>query len=296
MADVEALFQDLHDEGDWLDSLVSPLPHDEWTQETPAVGWTITHQIAHLCWTDEVSLVASTDADAFNAIIEQALLNIDGFVDDEAEKLATLPVAELLPRWRSGRKSLVAALADVPSGQKLPWFGPPMSAMSMATARLMETFAHGCDVADTLGQPIHPTHRNRHICHIGVRTRDFAYNSHGLTPPPEPFRYELIGTRRDDSARATEVSTNDVAHTELWEWGPPDATNIVRGPALDFCLLVTQRRHVDDLNLEFSGDDATAWSQIAQAFAGPAGEGREPQSATKGDESTSSPAAKTTSK
>jgi hypothetical protein len=48
----------------------------------------------------------------------------------------------------------------------------------------------------------------------------------------------------------------------------------VTGPALDFCLLVTQRRHRDDLALETTGDDAAHWLTIAQAFAGPPGAGR----------------------
>jgi hypothetical protein len=48
----------------------------------------------------------------------------------------------------------------------------------------------------------------------------------------------------------------------------------VRGPALDFCLLVTQRRHRDDLDLRISGPVATEWMSIAQAFAGGPGNGR----------------------
>ncbi len=73
----------------------------------------------------------------------------------------------------------------------LPWFGPPMAAASTATARLMETWAHGLDIADTLGVTRPPTDRLRHIARIGVRARDFAYATHGLTPPAEPFRVEL---------------------------------------------------------------------------------------------------------
>ena len=49
------------------------------------------------------------------------------------------------------------------------------------------------------------------------------------------------------------------------------------GPALDFCLLVTQRRHRDDLALSIDGPAATEWMTIAQAFAGTAGTGRSPQ-------------------
>ncbi len=73
----------------------------------------------------------------------------------------------------------------------------------MATARLMETWAHGLDVADALGVKRPATARLRSIAHIGVRTRDFAFAVNGLTPPAEPFRVEL---------RAPDGST--------WSWGP----------------------------------------------------------------------------
>jgi uncharacterized protein (TIGR03084 family) len=151
----------------------------------------------------------------------------------------------------------VAALADVPQGRKLPWFGPPMSAMSMATARLMETWAHGQDVADALGVDRPWTAWLRHVAHLGVRTRDFAYAVHGLTPPAEELRIEL--------------ATPD---GELWTWGPAEAAQRITGAAQDFCLLVTQRRHRDETDLTATGDDAAHWLTIAQVFAGPPGAGR----------------------
>ena len=49
-----------------------------------------------------------------------------------------------------------------------------------------------------------------------------------------------------------------------------------RGPALDFCLLVTQRRHRDDVAIGVEGRAADEWLDIAQAFAGPPGDGRQP--------------------
>ena len=55
---------------------------------------------------------------------------------------------DLLARWDAGRTTLAAALREVPDGHKMPWFGPPMSATSMATARFMETWAHALDVYD----------------------------------------------------------------------------------------------------------------------------------------------------
>lgn len=259
MADLPALLDDLSAEGEALDAIVSPLGADGWSSSTPADGWTVAHQVGHLAWTDEASLVAVTEPDRFAEVLDAALADVDGFVDRGAEEWAARNPDDLVSRWRSGRRALVAALAAVPDGQKLPWFGPPMSAASMTTARIMETWAHGQDVADALGVVRAPSNRLRNVAHIGVRTRDFAFSVNELPPPAEPFRYELTGPDGDS-----------------WTWGPHDAAQSIVGTALHFCLLVTQRRHRDDLDLVATGTDAETWLRIAQAFAGPTGGGRPP--------------------
>ncbi|TCO58240.1 TIGR03084 family metal-binding protein [Actinocrispum wychmicini] len=251
------LLDDLRAEGDALESLVVGLPADGWATPTPAAGWTIGHQIAHLAWTDEASVVAATDQVAFQAILAQALKAPTAFVDTAAAQGAARAPDELLSWWRVSRIALVEALAKVPAGTKLPWFGPPMSPMSMATARLMETWAHGLDVADALGVERTATVRLRHVAHISVRTRDFAFTINGRTPPAEEIRVELA---------APDGST--------WAWGPTDAAQRIVGSALDFCLVATQRRHRADTNLKADGRDADAWLDIAQAFAGLPGPGR----------------------
>ena len=58
-----------------------------------------------------------------------------------------------------------------------------------------------------------------------------------------------------------------------WTWGPDTAAESVRGSALGFCLVVTQRRHVDDTDLEVTGESARDWLEKAQAFAGPPTDG-----------------------
>jgi uncharacterized protein (TIGR03084 family) len=249
---------DLCAEGDDLDAIVTDLPADRWAEDTPARGWTIAHQIAHLLWTDRVALTAVTDEAGFAAALAEAAKDPKGFVDAGAEELAVLPPERLLADWRQTRARLHDELLVVADGRKLPWFGPPMSAASMATARLMETWAHGLDVADTLGITRPATARLRSIAHIGVRTRDFAFALHGLTPPAEPFRVEL---------GAPDGST--------WTWGPDDAAQRVTGSAEDFCMLVTQRRPRAALDVQVVGDDAEKWLPIAQAFAGPPGPGRD---------------------
>lgn len=258
MADVDEILSDLRVESDALERMIGDLSADEWRRPTPAEGWSIAHQIGHLAWTDEVALVAATDPIGFGEVLKQAATD-PRVVDDAAEEAAASPPDELLERWRRSRTALTDALQAVPAGTKLPWFGPPMSAASMATARSMETWAHGQDVADALGLEHAPGPVLRHVAHIGVRTRDFAYLVNGRTPPAEPFRVEL--TAPDG---------------ELWTWGPADAEQVVRGPAVDFCLLVTQRRHRQDLAVRVQGQEAEEWLGIAQAFAGPPGGGRLP--------------------
>src|SRR5690348_15893994 len=143
MSTAAPMVADLRAETDDLDDLVAGLPAARWADATPAPGWTIAHQIAHLLWTDRVALTAVTDEAGFVQVLAQAAKAPLGFVDAGAEELAALPPERLLADWRQTRGRLHDALLTVAGGRKLPWFGPPMSAPSMATARLMETWEIG---------------------------------------------------------------------------------------------------------------------------------------------------------
>ncbi|WP_109509663.1 TIGR03084 family metal-binding protein [Nocardioides speluncae] len=257
---MNAPLEDLDAEGDALDALVDPLTAEQLALPTPAAGWTIGHQLGHLAWTDEVALIALRDADAFQAEIAAAMANPDTHTDSTAAERAALPSDELLARWRAGRAELSEALRALPRGARIPWFGPSMGAASMATARLMETWAHGEDVAEALGVRREPTARLKNVVHLGVITLGFAYVANGLEPPTVDIHVELTAPDGD-----------------TWTWGDADAEQRVTGPALDFCLRVTQRRHLDDLRLEAVGPDAETWLSIAQAFAGPPGGGQHPR-------------------
>lgn len=271
MSIVEEVLEDLAAEGAGVESLVSGLTEAGWRTMTPADGWDIATTVAHLLWTDENSVHAINatfgDKDAWDAVVMTAIADPTGFVDSEAYALAKeLTGAELLARWKTSRAELDARLRTVPDGQKIMWFGPPMSAASMATARLMETWAHGLDIADALGVTVAPTDRIRHVASIGVRTRNFAFANNGLEAPTEEFRVDLVGPDED-----------------VWSWGPEDAKQTVTGTAYDFARLVTQRVHREDTDLRAYGPDAEKWLEIAQCFAGPAGGGREALGASKGD-------------
>jgi uncharacterized protein (TIGR03084 family) len=251
MTVLDEVLSDLAAESLQLDAWVAGLTADGWATVTTAEGWTVAHQIGHLHWTDQASLAAITDPEEFGRTMLAAAASPDGFVDEAADELAMLPPEELLATWREGRVALDSALRDVLDGVRIPWFGPPMSPASMATARVMETWAHGHDVAEALGLTIPQTSRARHVCHIGVRARGFAYLVRGEPLPEGEVRVELTGPEG-----------------EVWTWGPEDAADRVTGSAHDFALLATRRRHLDDVDVQAEGADAAHWLTIVQAFAG----------------------------
>jgi uncharacterized protein (TIGR03084 family) len=262
-ADLRALLADLAAESRFVRDLVVPLDDAGWETPTPSPGWAIRDQISHLAYFDETAALAASDPDRFRAERADLLRAGPGFPDEIARRHRDLPPATLLAWFGRSREHYIATLARTDPEARLPWYGPDMSAATSVTARLMETWAHAQDVADALGVRREPTARLRHVAYLGVRTFGFSFQLHGRPVPRVPVRVEL-----------------GAPDGSIWAWGPADARDRVDGPALDFCLVVTQRRHLADTALEVHGPVATEWISIAQAFAGAPGGGRAPRQFT----------------
>lgn len=252
--DVADILDDLIAEQQALDDVVAALGDDSWALPTASPGWTVADQIGHLAYFDATATMAITDPSAFAANLEALFGDGSAEVDlDEAtlaESRQRSP-AELLDAWRTNRRRLAEAAATLGERDRVPWYGPSMGALSFLTARLMETWAHGQDVVDVVGAERPPTDRLRHVAQLGVITRGWSYVNRGREAPATPVRVELTSPSG-----------------EVWAFGPDEAEQSVTGDAVDFCLVVTQRRHVDDTGLTMVGDAAREWMEIAQAFAG----------------------------
>jgi uncharacterized protein (TIGR03084 family) len=258
------VLDDLESEYADLRRLVAPFDPDgpEWDLPTPAEGWAVRDQISHLAFFDAAAESAVVDPDAF-AVAAQNLMEEPG--DPMAEHLArgrSMDGRELLGWWDHSHRSMVSAFAEVPPEAKVAWYGPPMGILSFVSSRLMETWAHGQDVADALGVERVPTDRLYHVAHLGVRTRPFSYAIRGR-PVPAGLIEVLLASPSG----------------ELWRWDlgerlPGETSGFVVGEALDFCLVVAQRRNVADSGLVVTGEKAADWLSIAQVFAGPPGPGR----------------------
>lgn len=256
--DVSQIRDDLIAEQRALDDVVSPLTDTQWAEATPSPRWTVAHQIAHLAYFDHSAMLAITEPDQFPALAAAMWRAVAG--DDEAldtltlDRYLAMSSAELLAAWRSDRALLADAAAVLDNDTRVPWYGPSMGAKSFLTARLMECWAHGQDIADAVHVVRTPTDRLRHIVQLGVITRGWSYKNRGLDLPAGDVYVSLTAPSG-----------------EAWTYGSESAERVT-GSANDFCLVVTQRRHLDDTDLEAT-PLARDWLEKAQAFAGPATDG-----------------------
>ncbi|MEV5606264.1 TIGR03084 family metal-binding protein [Streptomyces sp. NPDC052299] len=259
MASLQDTLKDLAADVEDVVGLVAELDATAWQTQTPAPGWTIADQVAHLTFIFRLARTAAESPETFRTITAEAARDFNGAVNAALQQYNGMAPADLLTTFQTEAAACVQALSVVPENQVVPWLVNPLPPAILACAGIMELFGHGQDIADALGVRRVPTDRLRHLADFAFLTRDFGYQSRGETPPDEPFRFELTAPSG-----------------EIWSIGPDDAAQTVTGPAHDFCLLVTRRRHRDDLALSATGHHAEHWLDIAQAYRGPAGEGRKP--------------------
>ena len=256
---MKQICEDLRTEHEALDAALTDLDEEQWMIMTPSPGWNIKDQMRHLAYFDDRAALAASDAEAFGKHLEDVMSDMTAFVTMLDDVGKTMPIPELMDWWRKERKIMLDAFAATGRKDRLPWYGPPMSALSHATARLMETWVHGQDIFDALKLKRTNTDRLRNIAHLGVTTFGWSYKNRGMEAPQTPVRVEL-----------TAPSGN------VWTWGQGDAADKVSGPAEDFCLIVAQRRHVDDTRIVTVGEAARNWMLKAQCFAGPPTDGPKP--------------------
>jgi len=245
-----------------LAALAENLTAPQWLLRSEFYGWTAWDEVAHLCYFDETALQSVTHPQAFArdaALLGQRMARGEAISVVAREHFGSLAGPELLARWRLAYGRLVSALSRLDPKARLAWYGPTMSARSFTTARLMETWAHGQDVWDVVRLRRPQTARLKHIAHLGVTTFGWTFVNRHLAPPSSAPYVELSAPAGD-----------------TWTWNEASAEHFVRGSAEDFCLLVTQRRHLDDTALQVGGDNIRQWLSMAQCFAGPPANGPAP--------------------
>jgi len=243
---------DLRAEGAELATKLAELNTDDWHRQTTFKNWTVWDVVAHLHLSDHMGTTSLEGEAPFRALM-QSMRDHRGPMADFARRwVGDLSGSELLPRWQSLLGNLCDQLENTDPAKRLPWAGPSMKPRMFATARQMETWAHGWEIWDLFGGIRPASDRIYNVATIGVRTFGWTFSNRGAELPGPAPRVELMSPSG-----------------QLWTWNDDNAHDCVRGSAVEFCQVVTQVRNVADTSLTVDGPIARQWMAIAQCFAGP---------------------------
>ena len=248
------LCDDLSAEGQSLADLLSDQADEFFGKVTSFKDWTVHDVMAHLHYSDYLALLAATDDGAFQQELVSIMTAMGQGVSLIEHTRDWLPEdasgAAILPRWKATFDDMVGVFRAAPDDARYNWFGPPMGVAMFATARQMETWAHGLSLFDLAGVERTETDRIRNIVVIGCKTFGWTFKNRGQKPPgPMPTLSLTLpsGASFEDG----------------------DGPDTISGSAVDFAKVVTQTRNIDDVGLKVQGTVATDWMAIAQCFAGP---------------------------
>ncbi len=248
--------QDFLDESNALALILAPLNDADFDMPTQFKGWSIDDVIGHLHMFNVAALDTLHDDAAFATFFAPIAADMaagKSMVQSQYPWLDGLCGRALFEEWQTTAEKVAKAYGNADPKRRLKWAGPDMSVLSSITARQMETWAHGQEVFDALGQERVEQDRIRNIVHLGVSTFSWTFSNRAL-PVPDLAPY----------VRLTGPSG------AVWNWNTPQDENAVHGDAVDFARVVTQVRNVADTNLKTTGQAAADWMAMAQCFAGPA--------------------------
>jgi uncharacterized protein (TIGR03084 family) len=247
MAEMGDAVAELEAEHNDLDALLFELSDDEWLLPTPAEGWDVRDQVSHLADTNEICVDTITGGPRPLNDFAQSFPSPEAFTQSGVDKGRAMKPADVLEWWRTSAASNRKALLDLDPRDRVPW-GLGMSAKMMATARLMETWAHAGDVRGALGMEPSSTPRLRSVAFLTLRAVPYALGYAKVEQPSGTLRAELS------------------YDGETWKVGPDDADNVITGDAMEFCRLGIRRVKRAQTNLKANGPLAEAALDNLRAF------------------------------
>ena len=235
-------------------SLVCGLTGSESETPTRCIGWSVADVLLHLAQSDEMAVASLTgqfgDAPADSTKGWGGGTSVDDSVNRMVQRERGTPFEEVLERWTVIATRLTAEFDAIDLSTRVPWVAGNLSARTLATARLAETWIHTGDIADALGVELAPTDRLKLIARLAWRTLPFAFKASGLTMSG-PVAFRLVGPSG-----------------ERWEFLPdgPVVTTI-SGLATDLCAVAARRVAPDATTLVGEGPDAVEVLALVRTYA-----------------------------
>jgi uncharacterized protein (TIGR03084 family) len=208
--------------------------------------------VVHLAYADDLAHEYASDGPGELAASVAAALSSGDVAAFEVQMKArgrAMSPRAVLEWWRSSGARLRDVLRGLDARARLPWGPMEMSARSFATARLMETWAHGLDCFAAASVEPMDTDRLRHVAWLSVRALPYAFASPGLDPPGA-VRLSLV---LPSGAR--------------WTSGSDGAPTVITGTASDWCRVAVRRDRADERSrLHATGPDAEAILTHVRAY------------------------------
>ena len=251
---MDAIVTALADEHADLARLLADLDEADWKQPSRCEGWSVADVVLHLAQTDEMA-IASMEG-RFLEYLEQAARDLGDAVSvDEGADLMVARErgqagAAVRDRWQRRADELRERIASADPGLRVTWVAGEVSARTLATTRVAETWIHAGDVAAAFGEAPSDTDRLWHIARLAWRTLPYAF-SVGARELAGPVAFELTSPSGEE-----------------WRFAPDtEAITTIRGPALDLCLVAARRVEPSETALSGEGPDATAVLELVRTYA-----------------------------
>ncbi len=242
------ILSDLVAEQQSLDQFLQRVAIRDWERPTPAAGWSIRDTVSHLATFEEY---------AYNALAQGGSRQSEAaqYPNDEAfTQAGVLPgramrAQDVIEWWRGARAKVIEELSRSQPTMRVPWFKSDMSARTFATARLMETWAHGLDIYSSLGEECEDTIRLRHIAWLAWKSLPYAFEYAG-EEYSQPVRIEVLGPQ-----------------WSKWVFGPADTDQVIKGQAGEWCRVAVQRMDAGKAkSLKAQGEVAEMALRVARAY------------------------------
>jgi uncharacterized protein (TIGR03084 family) len=256
---VDPVVEDLAAELQELGALLETLSETQWDSPTRCEGWDVSDVVIHLAQTNEMAIGSAQGryAEVLAEMVEglqtegiQGAGSIDQGVALMVARERGVTSAELLARWSETATGLVDALDSMDLSKRVMWVTGELSARSMATTRLAETWIHSGDIASAVGRPQIPSDRLRNIARLAWRTLPYAFSSAGRTMTG-PVAFRLTSPSG-----------------ESWDLLPDEpAVTTISGPASDLCDVASRRVEASQTTLVGEGPDAEEVLALVRTYA-----------------------------
>lgn len=215
------ILADLVAEQQGLDQSLQRAPDRDWKRKLATGGPTVQETIARLAWGEQhAARLLLGDKTVLKEVASYPTAD-DFYKVGMAEGRSKRP-QEVIEWWRFARADVVDALSRLGTGDRVQWFDRKISARTLATIRLAETWSQGLRILTALDKEIIDHPRLVHVAWLGWATLPHNFQT-AKESYPSPVRIELTGP----------------AYAR-WLFGPEDAEDVIRGQGVDWCRLAVR--------------------------------------------------------